>query len=81
MLVLGMGRSGNSVVAAAVAGLGQGLQLPADDFESKDGDNPHGYCESRSLTVFNNRVLGALDGSLVVPPPPFPGWSHGSTGP
>lgn len=74
IMVLGAGRSGTSAVAAALAAVGHGFQLPSDDFEPSPADNPRGYAESRSLSGFNNRLLDHLGGAWHVPPRLEPGW-------
>ena len=54
ILVLGMHRSGTSVLTKIIGHLGASLPL---DPMPETADNPSGYWESRSIARFNNRLL------------------------
>jgi hypothetical protein len=56
-LVLGVHRSGTSLLTAGLQALGCGLGTFAD---SRDADNPTGYFEHPDVRDFNDRVLRAL---------------------
>jgi len=72
VVVLGMHRSGTSVVARIINVLGLPL-CRADDLLSGP-DNPTGYWESASLVKFNDRLLKMFGGSWVFPPPMSRNW-------
>lgn len=66
VIVLGMHRSGTSMVSSLVEGLGI-------DFGSgligKTADNPFGYFEDRELVALSDRCLETAGGSWLAPPP------------
>jgi hypothetical protein len=65
VVVLGMHRSGTSVVARIINLLG--LPLCRDDDLHSGPDNPTGHWESESLIKFNDRLLKMFGGSWVFP--------------
>jgi len=65
VVVLGMHRSGTSVVARIINLLG--LPLCRDDDILSGPENPTGYWESGSLVKFNDRLLKVFGGSWVFP--------------
>src|ERR1700734_2392312 len=72
VVVLGMHRSGTSVVARIINLLG--LPLCRDDDILSGPDNPTGYWESGSLVKFNDRLLKMFGGSWVFPPAMSRNW-------
>jgi hypothetical protein len=62
VLVVGMHRSGTSVVTRVLNLLGLWLARADDLLAAKDA-NPTGYWESASLVALNDRLLGLLGGS------------------
>ena len=74
VVVLGMHRSGTSVVARIVNLLG--LPLCSDDDLLSGPDNPTGYWESGSLVRFNDRLLKIFGGSWAFPPYMSPNWEN-----
>jgi hypothetical protein len=73
VLVLGMHRSGTSAATRLVNLLGVPICIEADLPATTD-DNPRGYWESVSLTVFNDRLLAALGCDWSCPPLLEAGW-------
>lgn len=75
VMVLGMHRSGTSAISRLLNMLGLPLS-PEHDLLPPAEDNPRGFWESRSLTAFNDRLLGqiTLGGSWLAPPR---AWSDG----
>ena len=67
VVILGMHRSGTSVVTRLVSLLGLALCRPEDLLAGFPG-NPRGHWESKSLIALNNRLLRQLDGSWYCPP-------------
>lgn len=57
IIVLGMHRSGTSVLTRALQGLGVFL---GDDFLTAQPDNPTGYWENNGILALNERLLGVL---------------------
>jgi hypothetical protein len=74
IVVLGMHRSGTSVLTRVINLLGVPL-CRADDVYSAP-DNPTGHWESRSLVAFNERLLGAFGGTPAAPPLMAEGWER-----
>jgi hypothetical protein len=72
VVVLGMHRSGTSVVARIINLLG--LPLCRDDDLLSGADNPTGYWESGSLVKFNDRLLKMSGGSWAFPPTMSRNW-------
>jgi hypothetical protein len=75
ILVVGMARSGTSATAELLASLGLHLPMAADLMQG-DESNEHGYFESMSLSVFNERLLNELGGGLTDPPQVEEGWEQ-----
>lgn len=76
IVVLGMHRSGTSVLTRLVNLLGVPLCQPEDLYTQ--WDNPSGHWESKSLIDFNNRLLGLCGGNWRRPPRLNPGWTSRS---
>jgi hypothetical protein len=72
VIVLGMHRSGTSVVARIINLLG--LPLCRDGDLITGTDNPTGYWESGSLVKFNDRLLKMFGGSWAFPPAMSINW-------
>lgn len=71
--VLGMHRSGTSMVTSMLASLGIELgpdeeMLPASD------ENPAGYFERHAVMRVNEKLLDVLEGAWDLPPDLEPGW-------
>lgn len=64
LFVVGVGRSGTSTATAFAEFAG--LRLPNDDLPA-DEWNPDGYLESRSLIIFNDRLLAASGQTWLKP--------------
>ncbi len=75
IVVLGMHRSGTSVIARGVAALGADL---GNDFLDAQPENPTGYWEDRGIVELNERVLKTLgltwDSLEPIDPRRFGGW-------
>ena len=72
VVVLGMHRSGTSVVTRVINLLGLPLCRENDIYSAPD--NPTGHWESTSLVAFNDRLLGMLGGGFTAPPVIDDGW-------
>lgn len=72
IIVLGMHRSGTSVVTRVINLLGPALCREDDLYTAPD--NPSGHWESKSLVAFNDRLLSILGGTFTAPPDMAPGW-------
>src|ERR1019366_5453403 len=72
VVILGMHRSGTSVLTRVVNLLG--LPLCHRDELHTAPDNPTGHWESVSLTAFNDPLLKALGGRHDAPPHVDDGW-------
>jgi hypothetical protein len=75
--ILGMHRSGTSLVAALIAGLGVDLGSAAAMVGAHPLDNPFGYFERRDVQEVNESILTTLHGGpggWWLPPRPQPGW-------
>jgi GT2 family glycosyltransferase len=71
--VLGMHRSGTSVVARLMNLLG--IDLGAEEhLLVPQPDNPKGFWEYRPILDLNEEILGRLGGNWHEPPPLPPGW-------
>lgn len=68
VVILGMHRSGTSLVTRLVSLLGLALCREQDLLVGRDA-NPRGHWESKSLLAFNNRLLEELGGTWFAPPP------------
>ena len=67
VIVLGMHRSGTSVVTRLISLLGLALCHPDDLLAGVPG-NPRGHWESKSLVSFDSRLLGELESTWFCPP-------------
>jgi hypothetical protein len=67
VMVVGMGRSGTSMVARLLCAAGLDLG-PASALYPADKYNPSGYFEHSPLTALNDRILDALGGDFHHPP-------------
>jgi hypothetical protein len=74
VVILGMHRSGTSVVTKVVNLLG--LQLCREDDVYSAPDNPTGHWESASLVGFNDRLIDLLGGKPAAPPMLDDGWQR-----
>jgi hypothetical protein len=75
VVVLGMHRSGTSLVARVLNLLG--VYLGADDhLMPADEYNPRGFWEHQAITELNEEVLARLGGSWREPPKQPPGWER-----
>jgi hypothetical protein len=72
VVILGMHRSGTSVITRVINMLG--LPLCDQDEFMTGSDNPTGHWESASLMAFNDRLLKALGGRSHAPPHVDYGW-------
>lgn len=72
VVVVGMHRSGTSVLTGMLGGLGLALPRPADRWEPKPSNPDH--FESASMVNVNDRLLEALEGTWNSPPLLVPGW-------
>ncbi len=72
VVVLGMHRSGTSVVTRVINLLGPELFREQDLYTAPD--NPTGHWESVSLVAFNDRLLSALGGTPLAPAECEDGW-------
>jgi hypothetical protein len=72
--VLGMHRSGTSLVAGALRLLGADLGPPDGILPPDPTDNPRGYWEQRAVIDVNNELLVRLEGSSWSPPALPDGW-------
>jgi hypothetical protein len=68
VVILGMHRSGTSLVTRLVSLLGLAL-CREDDLLAGRKANPRGHWESNSMLAFNDRLLEELDASWFCPPP------------
>ncbi len=71
--VLGMHRSGTSLVTRALSVLGAYLGPEGHMMKPRE-DNPLGFCEHQSLTDLNEEILCELGGGWHTPPSFPPGW-------
>ncbi len=69
-MIIGMHRSGTSLVTRLVSLLGLAVCREQDLLVGHKA-NPRGHWESRSLLDFNDRLLDQLGGSWFCPPPPL----------
>jgi hypothetical protein len=72
VVVLGMHRSGTSVVTRVIALLGLSLCREEDLYAAPD--NPTGHWESTSLVAFNDRLLNLFGGIPAAPAAVDNGW-------
>lgn len=73
--ILGMHRSGTSLVARAMNVLGLDLG-PGEHLMRPSADNPTGHWESRPIKAINDEILSRLGGSWSEPPSLAPGWER-----
>jgi hypothetical protein len=73
--VIGMHRSGTSVVTQIAGLLGTDLG-PADHFLDTKPDNPNGYFENRDVTRLDDALLRHFLASWDQPPALPPGWEN-----
>jgi hypothetical protein len=73
VFIIGMHRSGTSVVTRAVNLLG--VPLAPEARHPRGPSNPAGLWEAKSLTLVNEEILGALGGTWSAPPLLAPGWT------
>ena len=73
--VLGMHRSGTSLVAGALRLLGAELGPPDGILPADPEDNPRGYWEQQAVIDLNNDLLGRFGGSSWAPPALPDGWT------
>lgn len=71
--ILGMHRSGTSAVAGAIHKLGADLG-PESGLIPPASDNPRGFFENSAVVNLNRRILSALGGSWLAPPPLPESW-------
>lgn len=74
VVVLGMHRSGTSVVTRVISLLGLRLCRPDDLYTAPD--NPTGHWESISLVAVNDRLLRQAGGTFTAPPDLPDGWER-----
>lgn len=67
IIVLGMGRSGTSLVTDVIRRWGAFAGLDGQ-FDQADHRNPRGYWEYKPLRQFNSQLLASVDASEVYPP-------------
>lgn len=67
LVILGMHRSGTSMLARELSQLGYHVGEPSELLESQP-DNPHGFYERRDVVGFNDELLLAAGGSWANPP-------------
>jgi hypothetical protein len=72
VVVLGMHRSGTSVMTRVINLLGLSLCREEDLYAGPD--NPTGHWESRSLIAFNNRLIQLAGGTPLAPAEMTGGW-------
>lgn len=75
LVVMGMHRSGTSLVASSLRACGWDVGPEADLMPPK-GDNPHGFIEHVPAVNLSERVLRRMGGSWDAPPALPPGWQH-----
>jgi hypothetical protein len=74
LAILGMHRSGTSLVASLVQALGVDLGPDEELLPAHPVDNPVGYFERHDVSVLNERILEAMDGTWWRPPDLGRGW-------
>jgi hypothetical protein len=75
VIVIGMHRSGTSLVARVINLLGVDLGPPSSLMEPKP-DNPKGFWESRPIAAFNDDLLAEMGGRWDDPPILADGWEE-----
>jgi hypothetical protein len=74
VVILGMHRSGTSLITRVINLLG--LPLCSTNDLMSAPDNPTGHWESESLTAFNEQLLNVLGGKFDAPPDMEYGWER-----
>ncbi len=78
--ILGMHRSGTSMVASALASAGVYVGEP-QALLARQEDNPHGFWERRDVVALNDEILASAGGSWYNPPAhPFHSGLNNSAG-
>ncbi|RLA61608.1 MAG: hypothetical protein DRR04_02530 [Gammaproteobacteria bacterium] len=67
VVILGMHRSGTSMVAAALASAGLYAGRPAELLVAQE-DNPHGFWERRDVVALNDEILSSYGANWYQPP-------------
>lgn len=75
VVVMGMHRSGTSMVASMLGELGLDFG-PADRLMPAKADNPEGFWENLDIVQLNDDLLAALGGSWIDPPILGDGWQE-----
>ncbi|MBI1756281.1 MAG: sulfotransferase [Fimbriimonas ginsengisoli] len=75
IIVLGMPRSGTSLLAKLLLDCGLDFGTLAEMARPHELDNPDGYWENVRVINLNKAILAVLGGSEVAPPNVSPGWS------
>lgn len=75
--VVGMHRSGTSLVSRILSLVGVGLGPEDQLMPAHERDNPKGYWENVPVVAFNDRLLELLGGSWDDPPALADHWEHG----
>ena len=74
LCVVGMHRSGTSLVMGVLRALGVELGPETSLIPSAVDDNPDGYLEQRAFVTLDDELLAALGGHTSDPAPSEPGW-------
>jgi hypothetical protein len=76
VVVLGMHRTGTSLVASIIRGLGFDFGAESELMPAHPDDNPHGFFEHSQISDLNDELLSALGGSWWQPPRLAAGWER-----
>ena len=76
LFVLGMHRSGTSLMAGCLAGLG--VDFGSDMVPAREGVNAKGFFEHRQILEVHDRLLGLLESDWMDPCPLPTGWAKGA---
>jgi hypothetical protein len=71
-----MHRSGTSLVASLLEGIGVDFGPPETMLPSGLADNPEGYMEQAPVRELNDALLETMGGSVLDPPTLEPGWQR-----
>ena len=74
--IVGMHRSGTSLLTKLLAGLGLELGDPATLIPSDPDDNPDGYFEQAAFVALDDELLALLGGHVSDPAPVSEGWER-----
>ena len=77
LFVLGMHRSGTSLMAGCLAGLG--VDFGSELIPARKGVNEKGFFEHRQILEVHDRILGLLESDWMDPCPLPTGWSEGAS--